>query len=244
MDEFTFTIEQLFAIASGYDQNHTPMSAASVSVIRNADTPEAAAAETQLMLEKAVMDLYIKDGCIVVQIDFPEEQNKLYDDTMKAISGWYGQTNGEDDFKYSLALTIVPMVLQGQFYIILRNPLYYIGCAFQKSSRIALAFPTTHMEGLEGEDINYAELNREVDRELHEEEHKIENKIHETQEEIEQIKREERKLYTQFNDEHPDITKEYIDALGDANMNSEHEEAHEAEKERIRPERRYGNRRK
>jgi phage host-nuclease inhibitor protein Gam len=100
------------------------------------------------------------------------------------------------------------------------------------------------MEGLEGEDINYAELNREVDRELHEEEHKIENKIHETQEEIEQIKREERKLYTQFNDEHPDITKEYIDALGDANMNSRHEEAHEAKKERIRPERRYGNRRK
>jgi hypothetical protein len=41
-----------------------------------------------------------------------------------------------------------------------------------------------------------------------------------------------------------DNTKEYIDALGDANMNSRHEEAHEAEKERIRPERRYGNRRK
>ena len=198
--EFTFSLEELLQVSSGYDTNHVAMSAGSFTLIRDGDRPEHSKAEKSLLLENAVFDFFVGPGCLAVQIDFPEDSLSIYDEMMKSLAEWFENRAEPDDLRYSAALVIVPMVLQAQFYLSLRNPTYYIGCITAKGGRIALMFPTSHLEGLEGDDIDYAALEREVEMELQKQEEALEKQIAQTQEEIDELKKKEAAAYMQISD--------------------------------------------
>lgn len=147
-----------------------------------------------------VLNLYLSEGCAVVELEFADENHADYERCLEIVSQWVQVANES----HVLSLLIMPTALNGQAGFMFYNPLYYLGYqdADTKKHKLVLCFNNLDTQVVEDNEIDAAQIAEEVENELKREEAYYHEQLHAVEEEIKQMKQDDN-LYQQY------ITEKY-----------------------------------
>lgn len=142
-----------------------------------------------------VLNLYLNEGCAVVELEFEDEKLEDYQRCLDIVSQWV-QTANE---RHVLSLLIMPTALNGQAGFMFYNPLYYLGYndAETKKHKLVLCFNNLDTQVLENNEIDTDQIASEVESELKREEEYYHQQIQNMEEETKKINQ-ENNIYQQY----------------------------------------------
>lgn len=191
MNELKLNFDDLMYLCSGVDDNNNPLSACTLSTIRQGadeEPDDEKEPEAQVYLKGAVNTIYYDAGCTVLQMDFPITSTYEFNAATDTLSDWY-QQRAEGDADLHVSTVVVPMSLEGQLCFAYSDPVYFMAIPMEDRSRMILCFNTQSVEIYAPDDIDYESLVEDVNAELTQAEKTADREMNEAAAEYEAAKK-------------------------------------------------------
>ena len=134
--------------------------------------------------------IYMRGGSVVLQADFPPESRVEYNFIISILKEYMDMTLEEKCF-HEIAVTVMPLIFEGQLFTIYRGLCYYTNYLLPRGySRVCMVFDNGNTQWQEGFDIDYRKLERIVKNELQSEINQLDAEIENTSKEIKELETE------------------------------------------------------
>lgn len=190
METIALNLLDIMKTANGKDMSGAPNAIASLHV-DEINQPVHSRQDikhiAEVLLKEAVIDIFVSDGCAVVRADFPFHSRFEFNRAQKTAKDWL-KDNKKNQF---LTLSVIPLPLHGQIYLLFDQLVYADGYSLQKGFRLILCFDNQDTQAFETEDIDYSQVTADVEAEIRRQEETLDL-------EIEQLEKEQKKYENSF----------------------------------------------
>lgn len=161
-----------------------PMSGCMLAIDRIPDDGSDPVTLDNVHFESAIIDIKAEGGCAVIQTDFQPVGAVFYQKAKRMCREWLMGNR-----RTVLSLLVSPYLLNGCIYVLFQRLVYAYG--HEKADggfRFLLAFDNTATIPCETEDVDYAEVVREVEAELKRQEDGLYDELEEAKKEERMVK--------------------------------------------------------
>ena len=187
MADVTITFQELIQIMNGVDENNNPLTAASLTEERPLKNNKSFETINSISFEGGVFKINASGGCIVVEVEFPKTMIYKYTQIIRECQSWFDNINNPKYDNRILTLTLVPLIAQGQLTVLLDNLVYFFGVKLDKTEKVILCFDNNKTQIYQTEDINFAQIKVNVDKELKRQEDELNQELDDIEQEIKDI---------------------------------------------------------
>lgn len=160
--------DELLFLTNGTDANGYPLSSGTLAIdlIKKGETKVL----KNILLNGAVFQVHMSGGCTVITMDFPAINQREYKVARTMCEEWLSSLDNPELDDQMLTLTLVPIFLEGAFYLVFNYLVFADGYRKEKGFRLILGFDNNATMPViaEGEDVVQmihdadADLEREI----------------------------------------------------------------------------------
>lgn len=188
VEEVELNFDDLLILSTGKDENGIPNSTAILSIEELVDG-EKLKRRKEVVIDEGSFGYAIEGGCAVIEIVFDKQNTNQYKRVCDICDAWITNADSKEYENRLISLVIMPRVVEGQLVINLEGLVYYLGIAESDESRVILCFDNNRTNIFET-DIDYKEIQKQVELEIYSEEKELDIKIAETENEIKRLEEE------------------------------------------------------
>ena len=120
-------------------------------------------------------------GCVAMYVDMPKKSKSEFLSIRKLCNEWFEKLSDPSFENEILTMTITPLLLEGNLYIVLNHLILADGYETEKGYRLLFAFDNLQTTPVANAEIDYATIVSEIDDELQRKEAELLNSIEEAE---------------------------------------------------------------
>lgn len=186
MEQYRLPWDEILHLTNGLDINGFPLSAGGLTIDRV--TKEKKMEEvSNVLFENAVIGVEMSGGCVTVTADFQKGEERSFLMTDKLARNWMQNLANPEYDDQILSVTIAPILLEGTFFFVMTNLVFYDSYRTENGSRVIFAFDNNETIPVITDEIDIQQMILNAERELNKE-------LNELRAEVAEIEAEERAI--------------------------------------------------
>ena len=165
-ERFELPWDQLLRLINGKDVNGFPLSASTLSIDEVLKDENKAVTVKNAAMDEGAVSLYLSGGCVVAEVSFGREARALYEAARILSEGWMKEIESSDRDEQLFSMTIMPVLMQGTFFLVLTDLTYASGFEVENGYRLVLAFDNERTIPVISDEIDIDTMIREIDIEI------------------------------------------------------------------------------
>lgn len=129
----------------------------------------------------AEFQIRMSGGCVAMYVDMPKKSKSEFLSIRKLCNEWFEKLSDPSFENEILTMTITPLLLEGNLYIVLNHLILADGYETEKGYRLLFAFDNLQTTPVANAEIDYATIVSEIDDELQRKEAELLNSIEEAE---------------------------------------------------------------
>ena len=129
----------------------------------------------------AEFQIRMSGGCVAMYVDMPKKSKSEFLSIRKLCNEWFEKLSDPSFKNEILTMTITPLLLEGNLYIVLNHLILADGYETEKGYRLLFAFDNLQTTPVANAEIDYATIVSEIDDELQRKEAELLNSIEEAE---------------------------------------------------------------
>ena len=190
MNEFVVDSNKILPLINGKDENDDAKAGCAMSLVEYGENIQPKSIQ-EIAINAEEIIIAENGGCAVVNIRLNKEDGFQYMqicNVLKQIERENENTNSERKNEKTIVLVVAPLSLEGNISLAYTGLTYYEGFVEKNNLRVLMAFDNQQTEAYINEDINYKEIEQEVEIELRREEEELDLQIENLEKEVNETK--------------------------------------------------------
>ena len=163
-ERFELPWDQLLNLINGRDINGYPLSASTLSIDEVSENKTITLKNT--VMDEGTVTLHMSGGCVVAEISFDKKSRPQYEAARLLSESWMKDINESDRDDQMLSMTVVPVLMQGTFFLVLTDLTYAAGFEVENGYKLVLAFDNERTIPVVSDEINVESMIHEIDNEI------------------------------------------------------------------------------
>lgn len=178
--EMEFPWQDVLELTNGRDAVGNSFASATISVDQILEDDQLKTLQN-IYFNDAEFQIRMSGGCIAMYVDMPKKSRSEFLSIRKLCNEWFEKLNEPSFENEVLTMTIVPLLLEGNLYIVLNHLILADGYETEKGYRLLFAFDNLQTTPVVNADIDFAAIVTEIDAELQRKETELLNSIEEAE---------------------------------------------------------------
>ena len=179
-EEIAFPWQDVLELSNGRDAVGNPFASAVISVDQILDDDQVKTLQN-VYFNDAEFQIRMSGGCVAMYVDMPKKSQSEFLSIKKMCTEWFEKLADPSFNNEILTMTITPLLLEGNLYIVLNHLILADGYETEKGYRLLFAFDNLQTTPVMNADIDYAVIVDEIDSELQRKETELLNSIEEAE---------------------------------------------------------------
>ncbi len=178
----TLPWDEILKLTNGVDINGFPLSAGALSLSEVSDAKQIKEL-SEIIFKEAVIQIHMSGGCVVVTVNFPKTARKEYRQSKSLLENWMKNLENDSHDKEILSVTVTPLLLNGTFFLIMTNLVFFDSYDTNSAYRLIMAFDNNETIPVITDEINISQIIIEAEQQYERELNEIRMSIQEAEEE-------------------------------------------------------------
>ena len=179
-EEMEFPWQDVLELTNGRDAVGDPFASAVISVDQILEDDQLKTLQN-IYFNDAEFQIRMSGGCIAMYADMPKKSRSEFLSIKKLCNEWFEKLNEPSFENEILTMTIVPLLLEGNLYIVLNHLILADGYETEDGYRLLFAFDNMQTTPVVNAEIDFATIVTEIDAELQRKETELLNSIEEAE---------------------------------------------------------------
>lgn len=179
-EEEGFPWQDVLELTNGRDAVGNPFASAVISVDQILEDDQLKTLQN-VYFNDAEFQIRMSGGCVAMYIDMPKKNKSEFLSIRKLCNEWFEKLSDPSFENEILTMTITPLLLEGNLYIVLNHLILADGYETEKGYRLLFAFDNLQTTPVANAEIDYATIVSEIDDELQRKEAELLNSIEEAE---------------------------------------------------------------
>ena len=179
-EEEGFPWQDVLELTNGRDAVGNPFASAVISVDQILEDDQLKTLQN-VYFNDAEFQIRMSGGCVAMYVDMPKKSKSEFLSIRKLCNEWFEKLSDPSFENEILTMTITPLLLEGNLYIVLNHLILADGYETEKGYRLLFAFDNLQTTPVANAEIDYATIVSEIDDELQRKEAELLNSIEEAE---------------------------------------------------------------
>ena len=179
-EEEEFPWQDVLELTNGRDAVGNPFASAVISVDQILEDDQLKTLQN-VYFNDAEFQIRMSGGCVAMYVDMPKKSKSEFLSIRKLCNEWFEKLSDPSFENEILTMTITPLLLEGNLYIVLNHLILADGYETEKGYRLLFAFDNLQTTPVANAEIDYATIVSEIDDELQRKEAELLNSIEEAE---------------------------------------------------------------
>lgn len=179
-EEEGFPWQDVLELTNGRDAVGNPFASAVISVDLILEDDQLKTLQN-VYFNDAEFQIRMSGGCVAMYVDMPKKSKSEFLSIRKLCNEWFEKLSDPSFENEILTMTITPLLLEGNLYIVLNHLILADGYETEKGYRLLFAFDNLQTTPVANAEIDYATIVSEIDDELQRKEAELLNSIEEAE---------------------------------------------------------------
>lgn len=179
-EEEGFPWQDVLELTNGRDAVGNPFASAVISVDQILEDDQLKTLQN-VYFNDAEFQIRMSGGCVAMYVDMPKKSKSEFLIIRKLCNEWFEKLSDPSFENEILTMTITPLLLEGNLYIVLNHLILADGYETEKGYRLLFAFDNLQTTPVANAEIDYATIVSEIDDELQRKEAELLNSIEEAE---------------------------------------------------------------
>ena len=179
-EEKGFPWQDVLELTNGRDAVGNPFASAVISVDQILEDDQLKTLQN-VYFNDAEFQIRMSGGCVAMYVDMPKKSKSEFLSIRKLCNEWFEKLSDPSFENEILTMTITPLLLEGNLYIVLNHLILADGYETEKGYRLLFAFDNLQTTPVANAEIDYATIVSEIDDELQRKEAELLNSIEEAE---------------------------------------------------------------
>ena len=179
-EEEGFPWQDVLELTNGRDAVGNPFASAVISVDQILEDDQLKTLQN-VYFNDAEFKIRMSGGCVAMYVDIPKKSKSEFLSIRKLCNEWFEKLSDPSFENEILTMTITPLLLEGNLYIVLNHLILADGYETEKGYRLLFAFDNLQTTPVANAEIDYATIVSEIDDELQRKEAELLNSIEEAE---------------------------------------------------------------
>lgn len=179
-EEKEFPWQGVLELTNGRDAVGNPFASAVISVDQILEDDQLKTLQN-VYFNDAEFQIRMSGGCVAMYVDMPKKSKSEFLSIRKLCNEWFEKLSDPSFENEILTMTITPLLLEGNLYIVLNHLILADGYETEKGYRLLFAFDNLQTTPVANAEIDYATIVSEIDDELQRKEAELLNSIEEAE---------------------------------------------------------------
>lgn len=179
-EEEGFPWQDVLELTNGRDAVGNPFASAVISVDQILEDDQLKTLQN-VYFNDAEFQIRMSGGCVAMYVDMPKKSKSEFLSIRKLCNEWFEKLSDPSFENEILTMTITPLLLEGNLYIVLNHLILADGYETEKGYRLLFAFDNLQTTPVTNAEIDYATIVSEIDDELQRKEAELLNSIEEAE---------------------------------------------------------------
>lgn len=179
-EEEGFPWQDVLELTNGRDAVGNPFASAVISVDQILEDDQLKTLQN-VYFNDAEFQIRMSGGCVAMYVDMPKKSKSEFLSIRKLCNEWFEKLSDPSFENEILTMTITPLLLEGNLYIVLNHLILADGYETEKGYRLLFAFDNLQTTPVANAEIDYATIVSEIDDELQRKEAELLNSIKEAE---------------------------------------------------------------
>lgn len=179
-EEEGFPWQDVLELTNGRDAVGNPFASAVISVDQILEDDQLKTLQN-VYFNDAEFQIRMSGGCVAMYVDIPKKSKSEFLSIRKLCNEWFEKLSDPSFENEILTMTITPLLLEGNLYIVLNHLILADGYETEKGYRLLFAFDNLQTTPVANAEIDYATIVSEIDDELQRKEAELLNSIEEAE---------------------------------------------------------------
>ena len=179
-EEEEFPWQDVLELTNGRDAVGNPFASAVISVDQILEDDQLKTLQN-VYFNDAEFQIRMSGGCVAMYVDMPKKSKSEFLSIRKLCNEWFEKLSDPSFENEILTITITPLLLEGNLYIVLNHLILADGYETEKGYRLLFAFDNLQTTPVANAEIDYATIVSEIDDELQRKEAELLNSIEEAE---------------------------------------------------------------
>ena len=179
-EEEAFQWQDVLELTNGRDAVGNPFASAVISVDQILEDDQLKTLQN-VYFNDAEFQIRMSGGCVAMYVDMPKKSKSEFLSIRKLCNEWFEKLSDPSFENEILTMTITPLLLEGNLYIVLNHLILADGYETEKGYRLLFAFDNLQTTPVANAEIDYATIVSEIDDELQRKEAELLNSIEEAE---------------------------------------------------------------